>query len=67
MSFLLSFLFSFITAIKHCDIIMDLLFACITSLGEFISDVPPKLYISSRICLFFVTVANPIILSYFRP
>ena len=36
------------------------------SLVEFI-DVPRKLYISSRICLFFVTVANPIIQSYFRP
>ena len=36
------------------------------SLVEFI-DVPPKLYISGTIFLFFITIASPIIQSYFRP
>uniref|UniRef100_A0A1X7TUK7 G-protein coupled receptors family 1 profile domain-containing protein n=1 Tax=Amphimedon queenslandica TaxID=400682 RepID=A0A1X7TUK7_AMPQE len=36
------------------------------SLQEFI-DVPPKLSISSMTCFLFITIASPIIQSYFRP
>ena len=41
-------------------------FFVLITLHEF-TDVPPKLLVSSMICLFIITVASPIIQSYFRP
>ena len=36
------------------------------ALREF-TDVPPKLHVSNTICFLFITVASPVIQSYFRP